>query len=160
MAQKDVEKAIQRANDLMEDEEYYLYSNEMETRYTIIDPVLRALGWDLSDPGQVSFEVELTSYGRVDYVLFDEQGRSCLVLEAKALGNWRTSNERQMQMYVRGTRQGYAILTNGRMWKVWDLYQRGSFAKKFILEFDITEKPARASAQFLNGTLRKNLFWN
>lgn len=46
MALKDVELAIQRANDLMEDEDCYavLDSHEMNTRYMLIDPVLRALG--------------------------------------------------------------------------------------------------------------------
>ena len=160
MALKDVEQAVSRAKDLMEDEEYYLhYSNETGTRYTIIDPVLRALGWDLSDPEQASFEHWLNGEGRVDYVLFDHLGAPCLVLEAKALGVWSLSHERQLQMYVRNTYQGHAVLTNGRMWKIWDLNQRGRFRTKVVSEFDLSDKSASSVARLLNKALRKNLYW-
>lgn len=30
-----------------------LSENEIRTRYALIDPLLRALGWDVEDPGQV-----------------------------------------------------------------------------------------------------------
>lgn len=85
MAQKDVEQAIRYANALMEDEDYYaiLDSHEMNTRYMLIDPVIRALGWDLSNPDQVTFECDLNDYGRIDYVMFNKKGDPCILLEAK-----------------------------------------------------------------------------
>ena len=87
MALRDVELAIQRANTLMDDEDYHeiLDSHEMNTRYMLIDPVLRAMGWDLSDPEQVAFECDINDYGRIDYVMFGKNGNSGILLESKKL---------------------------------------------------------------------------
>ena len=63
--------------------------------------------------------------------------------------------------YAQGTRKGYAVLTNGSLWKIWDLSKRGGFEKQLIAEFDIYEEPItgkNGTAQLLNSTLRKNLF--
>ena len=127
----------------------YYFLNETETRYFIIDPVLRALGWSLSDSEQIAFEVWLNNHGRVDYVMYDEEWDPCIILEAKALGNWAESHEKQLQQYVRRIRSGYAVLTNGRKWKVWDLNQRNEakylrFEKLLVLDLDITEQSPRA----------------
>ena len=42
---------------------------ETRTKYAFIDPVLRALEWDLADPKHVKLEFEIEE-GRVDYALF------------------------------------------------------------------------------------------
>lgn len=60
--------------------------------------------------------------------------------------------------YAQGTRKAYAVLTNGSLWKIWDLSKRGGFDKQLIAEFDIYEEPTKDTAQFLNRTLRRNLF--
>ena len=160
MALRDVELAVQRANSLMDDEDYYeiLDSHEMNTRYMLIDPVLRALGWDLSDPRQVTFECDLNDYGRIDYVMFGRNGNPSILLEAKRVDVWTLNHERQLISYAQGTRKGYAVLTNGSLWKKWDLSKRGGFEKQLIFEFDIYEEPTKKTAQILNKTLRRQLF--
>ena len=52
-----------------------LRDNEWLTRYALIDPLLSALGWDMSDPGVTvpEFSVHKISAqhrGRTDYALF------------------------------------------------------------------------------------------
>lgn len=62
-----------------------LSKSEAATRYALIDPLLRALGWPLDDPDWVQVEAQ-AGKGKADYLLLDGQGRAVLVLEAKALG--------------------------------------------------------------------------
>ena len=70
-------------------------NHETSTRYIIIDPILRALGWDLSDPLDcvVDRRVEIRSkrrcFGYPDYVLLGSPfgthtGEPVIVVEAKA----------------------------------------------------------------------------
>ena len=69
----------------------YLSSvDETRTRYTLIDPVLRSLGWDLSDPAQVRVEIDInvsTAVKKVDYALYKSGsgGRPWILVEAKRL---------------------------------------------------------------------------
>ncbi len=161
MALKDVELAISRAVAIMEDTDRYadtLSVHEMNTRYMLIDPVITALGWDLSHPDQVTFELDLNQYGKIDYVLFGKTGNPAILLESKVVDSYSISHERQLISYVQGTNKGYAVLTNGNMWKVWDLSKRGRFENKLIADLLLEEEPVRKSAQFLNSTLRRNLF--
>ena len=67
--------------------------SETSTRYVVIDPVLRGLGWDLSDPSCCRVEY-WTKYGskggykggrRVDYALLDLDGCPLILVEAKRL---------------------------------------------------------------------------
>ena len=55
-------------------------NHETSTRYLIIDPVLRSLGWDLSDPGDcvVEYKVSPPSLRAVDYALLDGRGNSAV----------------------------------------------------------------------------------
>ena len=161
MPLKDVEQAIKRTVTIIEDEDRYedtLSVHEMNTRYMLVDPVLRSLGWDLSNPDQVTFELDLNDYGRIDYVLFGKNGNLCIMLEAKVVDSHTLNHERQLISYVQGMNKGYAILTNGNLWKIWDLSKRGGFDKKLIGDFLLEEDSQKKVAQFLNSTLRRNLF--
>ncbi len=60
-----------------------LQKSEALTRYVLIDPVLRALGWNTSDPDQVRPEFP-TETGSPDYGLLIE-GKPLVTVEAKAL---------------------------------------------------------------------------
>ena len=53
--------------------------------FQLIDPLLSALGWDTSDPEQVTLEFEISGK-RVDYALKGRDGRPLIVVEAKRLG--------------------------------------------------------------------------
>ena len=62
-----------------------LEENEIRTRAALIDPLLRALGWDVSDPGMVMPEYKIDNKPAA-YALFQSNGRPAATLEAKKLG--------------------------------------------------------------------------
>lgn len=66
----------------------YIASLEVRTRYALIDPILQALGWNLSDPSQVQIEYETKTDqpkpDRVDYALLSH-GKPVILVEAKPL---------------------------------------------------------------------------
>ena len=74
---RDITEAIRKIRDRVENHgEYFL--REERSRYGLIDPMLRALGWDLSDPAQVKVEYDHYADRRngkrmlPDYALFVE----------------------------------------------------------------------------------------
>jgi hypothetical protein len=76
-----LQKVAQRA------ERYGLKSiNEQDTKATLIQPVLRALGWDVEDLEDVQREYKIRKQDKpVDYSLFLLR-TPCFFVEAKALG--------------------------------------------------------------------------
>ena len=69
-----------------------LAQSEAATRSALIDPLLRALGWDTEDPSVVIPEYSIPSNStRADYALFGsaataEPRRPDVIVEAKKLG--------------------------------------------------------------------------
>jgi predicted type IV restriction endonuclease len=61
-----------------------LRKNEAATRAVLIDPILRALGWDIANTSMVEVEKVLNNT-RVDYALYDGNGDVGVVVEGKAL---------------------------------------------------------------------------
>ena len=59
--------------------------NEAATRAALIDPVLRALGWDTTNVQMVEPEKTLSNELRIDYLLNDPTGQPWVVVEAKCL---------------------------------------------------------------------------
>lgn len=80
--------AIQSASRLVDAHGEYIASLEVRTRYALVDPILRALGWDLTDPSQVQIEYETKTDQpkpcRVDYALLPT-GKPVILVEAKPL---------------------------------------------------------------------------
>ena len=52
----DLVTAIQTVQERIREHGNSLSQNEYRTRVVLIDPVLCALGWDVSDPGSVTIE--------------------------------------------------------------------------------------------------------
>ena len=92
-----------------------LQSNETRTRMALIDPLLRALGWDTGDPALVLPEYE--SSGRADYALLGGTGKPSAVIEAKKLGELQDKNRDQMSKYAYNAGIPYAGLTDGDRWE-------------------------------------------
>ena len=61
-------------------------NNEAATRAALIDPILRALGWDTTNVRMVEPERMVANKQSLDYVLKDAQGNIRSVVEAKKLG--------------------------------------------------------------------------
>ncbi|MEM2414094.1 MAG: type I restriction endonuclease [Sulfolobales archaeon] len=115
---KKLRERIDRYRNLLE-------KNEMLTRYVLIDPLLRALGWDTENPEHVRPE-ERQEAGVPDYVLYVGEEK-IIAIEAKSLG---TSLD-EKQIIELGFKYGwqnkipYFIITNGDRWDIYDLREPG-----------------------------------
>ncbi len=98
-----------------------LRNSEALTRYALIDPVLRALGWDTEDPTYVQPEYT-TEVGRPDYVL--RYGTLKIGVEAKKLGiTEQMVEEAYRKAYPLYQTQGitYYVVTDGDRWVLRDI---------------------------------------
>ncbi len=114
-------EAIERVKERIQKHEARLRANEMLTRYALIDPILRALGWDTEDPEQVMPE-HRTEVGRPDYVL-QWQGQK-IGVEAKHLAtDERTFSEARRKALPLFQEEGirYYLITDGDRWVLWDI---------------------------------------
>ena len=191
MALPDVEKAVRRVRvHLREYQPDYpappvlksapANNYELSTRYIVVDPVLRSLGWDLSNPSQCVVERIAGSQGssnlypRVDYALLGRDGLVAVLVEAKRLelavgqfmpdGSPRDDREdwarwhKQLCRYLgrfRGVQAG--VLTNGQEWviflpdgKLWE--PRGEPVR-------LGSRTVRANARRLIQHLGREQYW-
>lgn len=80
--------------------------SEAETRKRLIDTMLLAAGWDVTDPDQVQIEVKLngqpteSGIGFADYVLYDDDGTALAVIEAKRTAESPAKGRKQAQDYA------------------------------------------------------------
>ena len=87
--------AIRKLRSRVQDYRDYLSTGESETRtkYALIDPILRSLGWDTEDPAQVKLEYGMDhkreDARRVDYALFQpgDSSKPHILIEAKGYRN-------------------------------------------------------------------------
>ena len=108
-----------------------ILTREDQTRTALIDPLLYALGWDVSDPVQVEIEPRLIDGSRPDYVMNDS-GRKLplMIVEAKKLDTnlARYDHESQIKGYMRQLNCPLGALTNGDTWKIYCARQNGTVA--------------------------------
>jgi len=101
-----------------------LQGSEALTRYVLIDPILRALGWDTTDPSQVFPEFPAESGGRPDYALLVE-GKPHIMVEAKPLNtNLEKARDKGFH-YCWRNQVPFYVITNGNEWVVYDVRQMG-----------------------------------
>ena len=113
-----------------------LQKSEALTRYTLIDPLLRGLGWDTSDPSQVLVEFKST-HGRADYALLGGQGRPQIIIEAKSLGTDLGSAVTQVINYCIQDGFEYFAVTDGRHWQVYETNRPGPLAERLVTRLDV-----------------------
>ena len=98
-----------------------LRQSEALTRYTLIDPLLRELGWDTEDPTLVRPEYGAGG-GFADYALLSNDG-PIMMLESKKLDVSLTGARRQAVDYVMDDTKittRYLSVTNGACWEIYD----------------------------------------
>ena len=83
MTQRDYKQAIEDAIEAVsarvaEYGDYFQY--ETHTRYWLVDPLLSALGWDSTNPGQVYIEYPTPSGLRADYALLHPSTAKPLII--------------------------------------------------------------------------------
>ena len=91
-----------------------LKQSETLTRYALVDPLLRELGWDTADPTMVVPE-DGSGNGRADYLL-QADGKPCMVIEAKRLGRIPTRRSKTGARLRDGCVKASALL-HGNEWQ-------------------------------------------
>ena len=117
-----------------------LRQSEALTRYALIDPLLRALGWDTADP-----ELMIPEYrsGGVsaDYALLNN-GRPAMMVEAKKLGTpLRDAVLAQGINYCLMAGTKHFSVTDGQLWEVYETHKPVPIDEKRIVSFDLKGQP-------------------
>ena len=118
-----------------------LRQSEALTRYALIDPLLRALGWNTADPSQVLVEFR-SGRGSADYALLGSDGRPDVIIEAKRLGSRLEDAVEQVINYC--TREGYEFfaVTDGQHWELYETRRRGDIEEKLVVRLDLSDTPS------------------
>ena len=114
-----------------------LRTSEALTRYALIDPLLRGLGWDTADPQLVIPEFNSGS-GRADYALLSN-GKPLIMLEAKSLGSQLDQAAVQGINYcnIKGT--AFFCVTDGQKWRLYETFKPTPIEEKIVVSWDIGE---------------------
>jgi hypothetical protein len=140
-----MDELLRLANQLLSTIERFrpqLRASEMLTRYTLIDPWLRALGWNTEDPTQVHPEFR-TEGGWADYGLFtlavngNSPSLPAIVLEAKRLGTGLREHLNQAIAYCVGRAIPYFVVTDGERWELYDTFRRVPNEEKLVTSFSL-----------------------
>ena len=95
-------------------------ASETATRNQLIEPLLRVLGWDISDPELVTPEYT-TGGGKADYALM-QHGVPVALIEAKRLGvKLAADSLLQAFGYVNDESIRFVIISNGDDWEMHSL---------------------------------------
>jgi len=113
-----------------------LNASEASTRATLIDPVLRALGWDTANPDMIEFEKTLPK-ARVDYALYDQENKIRVIIEAKALGTDLGDKGFIFTLIAYAIKAGIKdiFLTGGVIWEHYSDFIPGNVIPNKILNF-------------------------
>lgn len=133
-----------------------LSKNELRTRISLIDPLLCALGWDVSDPGVVLLEYSIGKV-KADYALLGKDGKPAAILETKKLGSDLSDHRMQMLNYANLRGIAYAGLSNGDAWELYDVFKQADLRDRKILDLSIERSPAYSAALQLLCLWRPNL---
>ena len=138
-----------------------LGSSEALTRYVLINPLLRALGWNLEDPAQVRPEYGGVGGGLADYALFGDgaAGKPAVILEAKSLDTVLSSTVvNQAFQYCFQLGIVHMVITDGNRWRCFDLLTPGlAIREREIKSITLTAEPAYKLALQLLLLWRPNL---
>ena len=174
MAVSNVQRAIERVRPHLEEYQATPSSkenwgapvnhSEMSTRYIVIDPILRSLGWDLSDPNECVVE-NVTEGGRPDYTFFDREGNGVMVIEAKRPQEDSRDIDHRAQVGRYGdvgSTNKVVVLTNGLYWDIW--FNSGGVV---VWENESDSRPlgllwvkSDETAQRLSRHLSRDIYWS
>ncbi len=162
MALDDLKATIETLRKRIHAHRAYLEGYETRTRQVLIDPMLRALGWDAEDPNSVELEYE-TGVGkkkyRLDYVLMGSD-KPIAVIEAKVLGTLLDEKATKQALdYATTAGIPYMALTNGDHWRMLEVFKPVPIddPDKVLMEFQLTQEGPYACALQALGLWRPNL---
>lgn len=118
--------ALKQQNEAVPDTHDY---HEADTRRYLIDVLLREAGWPIERAGWTEVDVQgmpnQTGTGRVDYVLWGDDGKPLALVEAKRTSSSPTQGKHQAKLYAdcleaRFSQRPVIFYTNGYYTWIWD----------------------------------------
>ena len=160
MALKDVEGAIRHGRKIVKTHSELRDLPEYCTRYAIVDPIIRALGWETYNPDECVVEYPCKKRrkrnpSRVDYALLSREGHPVILIEAKRLDNISGTHVRTLAEYAKAVKPEVCVLTDGQRWHIYDVMKKGWFKNKRVDTIDICERGISQMARNLNEWLSK-----
>ena len=152
-----IDSLKQRIRDHRDD----IQDNEWRTRHALINPMLCALGWDVSNPKHVVIEPKVVSENSqrwADYGLLNDRGQTLLFLEAKKLNDRNEHVWQTVSYVVQENSRGessirYCACTNGDIWRIYDVRA----PQPQIMEVSITRDSSAKCALKLSSLWRVSL---
>lgn len=129
------------------------YRNEAAISTSVVLPILRALGWDDSDPDQVAPEFT-SGRGRVDFALFSAPLRGAVFVEVKGLGR-SDLGDRQLFEYAFHEGVPLCILTDGREWSFYLPAGQGNYDERRVHRLRLDERSVDDAARVLHRYLER-----
>lgn len=127
--------------------------NEAQIKQAVIVPILRALGWDDTDPGSFTPEYRAGD-GQVDYALLD-RSRPRVFVEAKGTGEISAYSEARLFRYAANHGVPLLVLTNGNVWNLYLSMAAGEPNERCFYEVTLMETDIEKCAKNL-GILLQN----
>ena len=156
MALDDLKETIETLRKRIKEHRAYLEGYETRTRQVLVDPMLRALGWDVEAPHSVGLEYGIKRKW-VDYALMGSD-KPIAVIEAKVLGAPLDDDVKQQVLnYANTDGIDYMVVTDGDHWQMFDVFKRGQLEDRVLMEFRLTRDEPYACALQALGLWRPNL---
>ena len=122
--------------------------SESLTRYVLVDPLLRALGWNTEDPSLVIPEYSFPSGGKADYALMHDDF-PLIVVEAKKLDLPLKAGTDQAITYCVASGIKYFAVTDGNVWNIYETHRPVATEKKLITSFKLSDSIVDACLEAL-----------
>jgi len=128
---------------------------EAQTKESFVNPVISALGWDITDFNEVKLEYRHTKKDMpVDYAIFIDLNPK-LFIEAKQLGLNMDDHKWIAQILTYSTMAGvkWALLTDGNHYKLYNTMAEAKLDEKLFFEWkmeELTENNVDKYIDFLN----------
>jgi predicted transport protein len=129
--------------------------NEANTKAVLIEPVLAALGWDLSDFAQVDREYCVYDNTFLDYAL-KVDGKPHLFVEAKAVGKPLENKSFIAQTVNYANNEGvlWCVLTNGLSYRIYKTNEPVAMGDKLLFSVDLADAQNGKAADVLKSLRR------
>ena len=119
--------------------------NEAQTKQAVILPILRALGWDDTNPSEFVPEFAVgteSGRGSVDYALCRTlpTQHPLIFVETKSLGNIDVSGEGQLFRYAANQGVPLLVLTDGDIWNFYLAMAAGEPAKRIVYRAELSQE--------------------
>lgn len=152
-------KKIEELQKTIEAHRGYLAEDETRTRQVLIDPLLRKLGWDVSNPNIVQLEYRVgyrVKKEQADYALMPK-GKPLAVIEAKRLGTNLDDRIMQVLNYANVSGFPYMILTDGDKWEMYKVFEQATLEERLLMRLELSQQSARKNAEQALAMRKPNL---